>query len=278
MNNNIFLVFFAALLVPAINSVSHAAEQRKSATTAQIDGQLFIVTKGQQAIKLALVNVAVVSEDGMVNFLRTKANAANAIRRDLVPTIRELKEEQMEIRKELQPALRKVLELRKEIFRDGDTPCKGLYGMAYVDCLNSPANTEKKRNTDALELSLGPLREKDRNVSLAYKEIIERYDRAVRPSVFLAGLESFVTPVATTKTDADGKFNVAVPMGKRVALIARASRLAGGETEEYLWLLWVPVKKGEAKIAVTLANDNLFETGCGDCITYVPLLETHSLN
>jgi len=69
--------------------------------------------------------------------------------------------------------------------------------------------------------------------------------------------------VAIDKTDADGKFQLDLPMGK-YALAARSSRQISGEVEEYFWIVWVNVSAKNR--SVLLSNDNLFETNCKDCV------------
>lgn len=65
------------------------------------------------------------------------------------------------------------------------------------------------------------------------KETKGLYDKSVTPPAFLSELESTIKPLSTTKTDSDGKFSIAFPNKKQVALIAKASRNVGGETEVY---------------------------------------------
>lgn len=228
-------------------------------------------------MKLPLVQVLAVPEDDVNTFLSSKANAANSTRRELAPAVRELRQKRRELLKELEPALAKSRELNSDVLKEFSR-CKELGGSTAIrKCTQSPELAEKQRNAIAFASSIAPLRKREREASSAYGDAKDRYDFEVKPSVFLAGLETTVRPLATAKTDADGKFTTAVPVAKRIALLATATRLAAGETEEYRWLLWVPINKGDRKVSVALANDNLFETGCSDCIAYLPLLEVHPL-
>ena len=61
-------------------------------------------------------------------------------------------------------------------------------------------------------------------------------------------------PVATVKTDADGKFSLKLPRGE-YAFKAYASRKVWDETEFYEWD--VPVRLEQAKQQVFLSNDNV---------------------
>lgn len=276
MNQKFASIFVTAAVTLVVCTPLQAAQPKKAATTVQIDGQIFIVTKGQQAVKLPLVQVLALPEDDVNTFLTSKANVANSTRRELAPIVRELRQKQVELLKELQPALTKARELRSDIVEE-TSRCKALGGMAFVNCMKSPELAEMSRNANAFDSSITPLKERERQASSTYKDAKDRYDSPVKPSVFLAGLETTIRPLATVKTDADGKFTTAIPVAKRIALLATATRLTAGETEEYRWLLWVPINKGEKKVSVTLANDNLFETACSDCIAYLSLVDVHSL-
>jgi hypothetical protein len=67
----------------------------------------------------------------------------------------------------------------------------------------------------------------------------------------------------TAKTDADGRFTMALPRQGRFALAAQASREAGGTTERYYWLIWVSLD-GNARREIMLSNDNLVGMGSED--------------
>jgi hypothetical protein len=69
----------------------------------------------------------------------------------------------------------------------------------------------------------------------------------------------------STKTDADGRFNFTVPRKGKYALVARASRSVGGDTENYYWFVWVSVD-GEAPKRVMLSNDNLWKVDGPDVV------------
>ncbi|HEY8560210.1 MAG TPA: hypothetical protein VIL74_07525 [Pyrinomonadaceae bacterium] len=61
-------------------------------------------------------------------------------------------------------------------------------------------------------------------------------------------------PVASVKTDADGKFSIKIPRGEYI-IQAASSRKIFDDTEFYKWNL--PVKLTEAKHQIFLSNDNL---------------------
>lgn len=259
-----------ALIVPPVT-----AAPKPAAKNTHIAGQIFIVTKGQEAIKLALVEVVAVPEKGMIEYINARAAAANTVRREVAPTAVELKQQMNEAFAELRPSLAKAAEMRSEIVRLTER-CHLEVPAISVRCR---AETEHKRAVaDMFEKSLEPQNAKRRDLEAAFSEIKKRYESVALPEVFFSDLIRRTAPfTASSKTDADGKFNLFVPASGRVALVAKANRHAAGTLEEYRWLVWVPVKKGIPKIDVMLANDNLLETACPDCVNYTGLIEEHAL-
>lgn len=64
-------------------------------------------------------------------------------------------------------------------------------------------------------------------------------------------------PLAVATTDAEGKFRIKVPAGKEFFLYARGSRMAGGEHENYQWLLRSDKITDRAAVALTNSNMDL---------------------
>lgn len=71
---------------------------------------------------------------------------------------------------------------------------------------------------------------------------------------------------AAAKTDADGKFSIALPANEMSILVAQAGRLAGGEQEHYQWAVRVPYKRPGSRLPLMLANDNMVGVRCAECL------------
>lgn len=267
-----------SLVNPAISAESKIKKQLFPADTSlQMEGQIFIVTKGQQAIKLALVPVSVVSEDDLKVFLSAKANQANIARRDLAPTLKKLQEEKEASYSNLNPFLEKILILSTEISSE-DRKCSESGYMEAYKCRRSTELANKRREVDSLNFTMKPIREKYEEANQTYNAVKINYEKFISANVFLAGLED-VPQLGNTKTDADGKFNVnvSVPAGKKVVVIAKTNRQIVGEKEEYRWMLWISPQKGQSKTTLTLANDSLLETICSECVNYLSLIEKNDI-
>ena len=72
--------------------------------------------------------------------------------------------------------------------------------------------------------------------------------------------DSLPASVRSTKTDADGKFQIQVPHSGSYALAAVASRHVGDSVEAYHWLLQIDTVGGSPR-KIMLSNDNLYMGG-----------------
>jgi len=69
---------------------------------------------------------------------------------------------------------------------------------------------------------------------------------------------SLPTPSRSTKTDADGKFQVKIPRSGSYVVVSSASRLVGRSIEKYYWLVKVDPHR---ESTIMLSNDNLYHGG-----------------
>lgn len=255
----ISLSFQAALAAPAMKST-------------QIDGQVFIVTKGQQAIKLALVQVSAVAAKDVEAFVKSRATQANSMRSELASTLRALKQKQVEIDAELEPLRKQRQTLSWAVVKEFEK-CRGLGGAAYLECTQSTSMLESKRADELFEREFRHSEEKYADIESAIKSLKQKYAITDHSDVMTGGISEALAPIATTKTDADGKFSLSVKSRGDIAIIATAKRSVVGEEEQYQWVVWVRPKKGGMRASVTLANDNLVHTGCEECLDYAHLIE-----
>ena len=253
------LSFQAAIAAPALKST-------------QIDGQVFIVTKGQQAIKLPLVKVSAVAAKDVEAFIKSRATQANAMRAELASTLRELKQKQAELDAELEPLRQQKRILNGAVVREFEK-CRGFGGVAYLECTESASMLESKRAAEAFERELRPTEEKYADIESAIKSLKQKYAITDHPDVMTGGIGEAVSPIATTKTDADGKFSLSFKSHGDIAIVATAKRSVVGEEEQYQWVVWVRPGNGGRRASVTLANDNLVQTGCDECLDYAHLIE-----
>lgn len=75
--------------------------------------------------------------------------------------------------------------------------------------------------------------------------------------------EDLPAAIATAKTNADGKFRLAIPRRGRYGVVARASRELFKKKETYFWFVWVSLD-GQPSKRLTLGNDNMMGAGSAD--------------
>lgn len=66
-------------------------------------------------------------------------------------------------------------------------------------------------------------------------------------------------PVASSTTNADGKFQISVPADQKLFLIARGQRQLIDSTEEYYWLKVLPPAISDKEQPVFLSNDSILD-------------------
>ncbi|MGB8789441.1 MAG: hypothetical protein WA755_13560 [Candidatus Acidiferrales bacterium] len=102
----------------------------------------------------------------------------------------------------------------------------------------------------------------------AYGKLTE-LDKQVRHwnsgELYFASLPS---PVATVKTDADGKFSIPLDRQTTVVLAANATRRVFDKTEDYYWLVTVSLD-GQLSKRIFLSNDNLATSESKDSLVHV---------
>ena len=193
-----------------------------------LTGDVLIVSKDGQNIKLGLIEVNLVVDTSMQSFIQTKLIAAKSSIELIRPKKEILQEEYEQLSAEK--------DLRYEQFLD-----------------NRPSNAYERRYRDA-QKRCDDKREE-------YLNALNHLLSYAKGAFYVEGLP---TPLSTTKTDADGKFTLRTKPG-RYALVAHSTRKVGDDTEEYDWLVWVKLGRDQAT-RVVLSNDNLFGTNCTDCI------------
>jgi hypothetical protein len=201
-------ILFLCLVIYAFSFIANCSPLVSGAS-----GEVFIVTRGGESIKLGLVEICVISESAIKPYIQSKYQSA-----------------------------------RKEIM-----PGKPSLGLMKKKLDELEFETEKQKyQSDKITYLESKL--KLLNCRIEYDSLLDNMFQYFRDVFSRKGLS---TTMLTTKTDADGKFTLSLKPGK-YALVASSSRMAGGETEEYHWLIRITVKPNQ-QTKITLSNDNLFE-------------------
>ena len=88
----------------------------------------------------------------------------------------------------------------------------------------------------------------------------------VQPQTYFTSLS---TPLAISKTDADGKFSFQMPTKGESILVAQAQRQVTDHVEKYFWLIRVH-SDGNPTMQVMLSNDNLITANSADSAVRFP--------
>ncbi|MEQ1861739.1 MAG: hypothetical protein ABMA13_17610 [Chthoniobacteraceae bacterium] len=210
----------SVLLAMAILGILSAHTAKAADDVTQVDGQVFIVTKGAGSYKLALVTIGVFDDVVLSENLQRK-------------------------RTEALPAMTYFTE-KAQIAKALVDEAKKVEDAAFKVYLDEIRNQKKKDQYEAAKTAASTARE-------LWRTILGRAGYGTSAQYYFSDLPP---PLMTTKTDADGKFSFKVARNAKYILAAQAERTAGNAKEEYAWMVRVDASGQEAKM-IFLSNDNL---------------------
>lgn len=205
-----------------------------------VTGQVFVVTKSAQNIKLGSVTVSATPEQDVLSRMSIKDIYMEAMKPILEKAVQDAE-------KAYQAAEKTHHQLQvywEDIFTrnlGNDYGPAGDASEPYRKLLAS----EKERNEKKSDLARARLR----LASFPTAEFL--YER-------------FPEGPHKTVTDADGNFIITVPKPGKYAIAARASRQVGSEKEDYFWLVWLTV--GPEAQRLLLTNSNLITSKSPDSV------------
>ena len=240
------------------NSPSSGPPQASATLSSVIvSGQVFIVTKGRDNIKLALVEVAALPEDLLLDHIQKKRSLGLAQRSQMAPELVSAMKEALVARKAADAG---YTEQRVATQRARAAWSQGPYRSGteeYDQSIKTRAELDEKQRETMERYSVALQRANTKEAaSLKVQVAVTYFDQL---DYYLTDLPSHQ---ATTKTDADGRFTL-VPPGKFV-LAATTSRRVGLSSEVYHWLVLVDTLA--LPTPLMLSNDNMFETKCSQCV------------
>jgi hypothetical protein len=241
-----------AMMAATVPSGAQQAPAKSPATAraagVPIAGEVFVVTKGQQSIRLPLVNVAAISEKQLIEQVDRVGAAVSERQKDFQPNVEAAKAAWLTAKQESEAA--------KVAWESGMVERRKAF-MAQPTAAAATANN--KANSEALDEHFR-LQKIENAKQREYRAAKIVFDRLGSPETYFEQLPS---PVAVSKTDPDGRFKLSVPKGRYV-IAAKSSRTVGDATEHYYWLVRIEASGGPASLM--LSNDNLVETSCADCV------------
>lgn len=220
-----------------------------------IQGQVFVVTKGGDSKKLALVNVYAFKPQEVTNtFLMVEEKD------------RQAREDAYIERDDASGALHKAT--MEKIKSNGDEIIAYMRNYSAIPHARLEVLIKQKEEmTEKMtELELMPLKERKINAE-------KRFEYLSSYRYFIKAMSTFPS-AGSSKSDSDGIFEITLPVGEYV-IIAQGDRSVGGRDEFYEWLVRVSLTKSNKKIF--LSNDNLATTRCEECVP-LPVLKAPPKN
>lgn len=219
------------LVVLLVGCGNQGEAEKKLVEKVSITGQVFVVTKGRENIKLALVDVVAIPEKELSQYIKSQHDKGIEQQTVIFPRLEPAKK-----------AASAAAAASKKCYTPPYDHCAGYTTIGHMDLPNSVIKKDEMYAKAA-----------------AYEKVMAEFHYYDSGGHYF---EKLPMQVAASKTDADGKFNLSLPHGK-YALAAKSSRDASGTTENYYWLVWVDTTSPNH--SVMLSNDNLFETKCKEC-------------
>lgn len=232
-----------ATVLLAIVVASTNCRQVKQGT---LDGDVFIVTAGAENLKLGLVEVRILPyEETMKSIAQTTAQATQEIA-TLQPKL---------------DAARKGVESAKARGR-----ALGQESTAKVDQISSANDYEAAADeaNAAIDRYGGALQ----GIGTAKRTLAEVEEQIRAQNSGARYFASLPSPLASVKTDADGKFSIQLDRNATVVLAAFATRQMIGKAEKYHWLIKISLD-GQSSKRIFLSNDNLATSASKDSLVHV---------
>lgn len=226
-----------------------------------LNGEIFIVTKGRQNIRLGLVEVRLMPEDEIIKYSSDKVSQLN--------------KEQEKISLKLENAAKMLAEYRNayleahksKMLNEVDADLRETKNKVDVALGRRPARTTEDEIRDIqadTAIKINDI-EKERIYKLAqldYEYLKKEASALTSGAFFFNGLPDGKIKI---KTDADGKFSLRMKRGQRMALAAQSNRKIMGDDENYYWLIWVSLE-GKSNKTIILSNDNLVEANPSESV------------
>jgi hypothetical protein len=240
----IWQLLVASLVVVSFTSCRKSHEEL---TPVVVHGQVFLVLKSGNAVKLALASVNVLPESEAVSAAEAAQKQCESIlgvvKTDLSQEISTLTTQLAAKRESLRKKQQQLVaetEAMKERRDFSETYTSKVAEISSIDS-ELARNDGLKEKTDALR--------KDREGAL----------RSF-PNEFAEALIAVAKPTSVTHTNADGEFTLEIPKHQgRVALLIEASRELEG-VERFVWFVWLDRLTADSGVYL-FSNHNVLSSG-----------------
>ncbi|MBX3134567.1 MAG: hypothetical protein KF689_14385, partial [Gemmatimonadaceae bacterium] len=213
-------------LILAALCVSVSAACSKKQTV--VEGSVFIVTRGGDNYKLGLVEIGAYADTTVERIFGARSAEAAAA----------------------YPALRARFDSLALVAERRQAAASAAFDRSMANILSETLESRWRRAQDESTLAIAAM--------VAGSAAVDSLSAA---PFYFADLPS---PIATAKSDADGRFSMTVPR-QRIVLVGVASRNVMGDIERYYWAVRLDSLPQDT-VRVMLSNDNLFATRCRSCM------------
>jgi len=197
-----------------------------SKSSYDINGQVFIVTKGAGDYKLGLVTVTAFRRSDIDALVTTMKARFDEARKEIGPSAEAASNTYI-------ADIKSAEQLRIKVDQEQNRGVDAADDMELLDIAQAKEDAAKK--------------ESDRLYALIFSTASVESFFSQLPSVW----------ITVVKTDADGRFTMRLPANEDVVLVAQATRAVLDETESYYWVVPVERSPTTSSSEFLLSNDNL---------------------
>lgn len=210
----------------------------------EVQGQVFIATKGGANFKLGAVKVAIYRPEVLKDLLDRSRNARLAEKERLEKKLSEALAMQKTADEAQQADLKAEANAKKSLAALPVPPSVRTFGY-------DPRKEQLKPFEDRVAESLLKLRSADR----AVLDVKLKLAKNTVSAQIIAAMPEWPSPDMQAVTDADGQFRTMLPGGKEFVAVVFTERRVIDEVERYLWMEAIPPN---SKGMLILSNQNLF--------------------
>jgi hypothetical protein len=208
----------------------------------EIKGEVFIVTKAAENIRLGLVEVRLIPEGVIQKHVEERKAHTAAEMPDFAGQIKRIETYLVDNKVRMEEMKSLNEQKRKLNLKTG----------------RATSLTELKEQREMVEIF-----ERSLATQEAAKKRLEELMRNWPTSRHF--LKNVPDSKVSTRTNSDGKFTLAMPKAGRFALVAQATRKTLEGTEEYCWMVWVSLEGKDSK-EIILGNHNLMSAGSKESV------------
>lgn len=225
----------ARIAKPAVNDLSSEQE---------VQGQVFIATKGGANFKLGAVKVAIYRPPVLKDLLDQARNARLVEKERLEKKLNEALAVQKTADEALQAGLKAEANAKKS-----------LAALPVPRSVQTFGYDPRKEQLKPFEDRVAECRQKLMSADRAVLDVkLEQAKNTVSAQV-MAAIPKWPSPDMQAVTDADGQFRTMLPGGKEFVAVVFTERRVIEEVERYLWMEAIPPN---SKGMLILSNQNLF--------------------